>query len=248
MIRVVAIGDVHANFPRLWRALEKAGALGEKGLPSPAVVAGDIRVVLLGDLVHPKSPMAYQQLTGLKYYDHNNPEHLKVAASKQALQLYRVKRYIESARGNAVIIMGNHDHAAVYHDMVLGNSFGVAHREFEPKYGGQPLPDDLAEWIKSWPLSYNLFGVQFAHAGPTPWLQSYDHFFYQSREAKTWWQNTPEYVRRAGYRFGVYGHTPVDAIHIDREHGLAMIDALDRGQYLELDLDEKNLDVRVMFL
>jgi len=244
MIKVIAIGDVHAEFDRLWEALRAAYAADADGLPTPPVREGRYRVVLLGDLVHPKSLEGYRRLTGLEDYDPKNPDHLRAASLAQVSELLRVKRYLDAARGHAVVLLGNHDHAALHHDVLLGNAFGVEHREFDPKYGGRPLPPGLARWIASWPKSYELLGVQFAHAGPTPWLQSYDPFFYQSREAKTWWRETPEYVRRSGFRFGVYGHTPVDEIVIDRKHGFAIVDALDRGQYLELLLDDDRLEVR----
>ncbi len=246
MVKVIAIGDVHAEFDRLWQALRAAYAADAEGLPTPPVREGRYRVVLLGDLVHPKSLEGYQRLTGIADYDPQNPEHLRTAALAQVSELIKVKRYLEAARGHAVVLLGNHDHAALYHDVLLGNASGVEHREFDPKYGGHPLPPGLRRWIEGWPKSHVLFGVQFAHAGPTPWLQSYDAFFYESREAKTWWRKTPEYVRRAGFRFGVYGHTPVDEIVLDLEHGFAIIDALDRGQYLELLLDEDRLEVRPM--
>jgi len=244
MVKVIAIGDVHAEFDRLWQVLRAAYAADAEGLPTPPVREGRYRVVLLGDLVHPKSLEGYRRLTGLEDYDPQDPEHLRRAAEAQVRELFKVKRYLEAAGGNAVVVLGNHDHAALHHDVLLGNATGLEHREFDPKYGGRPLPPELADWVASWPKSYELHGVQFAHAGPTPWLQSFDPFFYQSNEAKTWWHQTPEYVRRSGFRFGVYGHTPVDEIVLDRENGLAIIDALDRGQYLELLLDEDRLAAR----
>ncbi len=246
MVKVIAIGDVHAEFDRLWRALRAAYAVDSEGLPTPPVREGRYRVVLVGDLVHPKSLEAYRRLTGIENYDPRDPEHLRAAALAQVSELLKVKRYVEASRGHAVVLLGNHDHAAVHHDVLLGNAFGIEHREFDPRYGGHPLPPGVARWIQRWPKSFAFMGVQFAHAGPTPWLQDYSPFFYQSREPKTWWRETPEYVRRSGFRFGVYGHTPVDAIVIDEEHGLAMIDALDRGQYLELILDEDRLEARPM--
>ena len=242
MVKVVAIGDVHAEFDKLWRALKEAYAADAAGLPTAPVREGRYRVVLLGDLVHPKSLEGYQRLTGLPDYDPENPEHLRAAALAQVSELLKVKRFVEAAGGNAVVLLVNHDHAAVYHDVLLGNASGIEHREFDPKYGGHPLPPGVARWMEAWPKSYELMGVQFAHAGPTPWLQSYDPLFYQTREAKTWWRETPDYVRRSGFRFGVYGHTPVEEIVIDREHGLAMIDALDRGQFLELLIDEDRVE------
>ncbi len=242
MIKVIALGDVHAEFERMWAALRSAYAADAEGLPTPPVREGRYRVVLLGDLVHPKTLEGYRRLTGLADYDDKNPDHLKRAALAQVGELLKLKRYLEAAGGHAVVLLGNHDHAALTHDLLLGNAYGIEHREFDPAYGGVELPPGVAEWMRGWPLSYEILGVQFAHAGPTPWLQSYDPLFYQSREAKTWWREHPEYVRRSGFRFGVYGHTPVDEIVLDAAHGFALIDALDRGQYLELLLGEDRLE------
>jgi len=242
MIKVIALGDVHAEFERMWAALRSAYAADEQGLPTPPVREGRYRVVLLGDLVHPKTLEGYRRLTGLVDYNDRDPEHLRRAAMAQVGELLRVKRYLEAAKGHAVIVLGNHDYAALTHELLLGNAYGIEHREFDPAYGGHELPPGVASWIQGWPLAHEILGVQFAHAGPTPWLQSYDAFFYQSREAKTWWRERPEYVRRSGYRFGVYGHTPVDEIVVDMEKGFALVDALDRGQYLELMLDENRLE------
>ncbi|HHO58094.1 MAG TPA: metallophosphoesterase, partial [Oceanithermus profundus] len=63
----------------------------------------------------------------------------------------------------------------------------------------------------------------------------YDDMFYQSKEPKHWRFTHPDYLARAGYRFGVYGHTVMKkGIRVFERHGFALIDALDLGQYLEL--------------
>jgi len=47
MPRIVAIGDVHAEYGKLWQALRRAGAADAHYLPTPALRAGHLRVVLL---------------------------------------------------------------------------------------------------------------------------------------------------------------------------------------------------------
>ncbi len=239
MIKLVAIGDVHAAFDKLWAALRAASAADAHDRPTPALREGRIRVVLLGDLVHPKTQAAYAALTGLPNYDFTNPAHLRAAARAQVAELLRLKQFVAEAGGNVVVLLGNHDHAAVHHDVLLGNAHGIEHREFDPGYGGTPLPPGLANWILAFPSEYELKGVHLAHVGPLPWMNTYDAFFYQSDDAKTWWQRTPDYVARAGYRLGIYGHTSVEEILVDEAHGLVLADALERNQFFEVFLGDE---------
>ncbi len=235
MSRIVAIGDVHAEFGKLWRALKHAGAADEQNLPTQELRSGGLRVVLSGDLIHPKTSEAYTRLTGVEPYDPRNPDHLRLAARAQIRALNRIKHFTEQAGGFAVILIGNHDQAALDHRFLLGNASGVEHAEFDPERGGMAIPDGIAEWMGSFPKEFVVGGIHFAHVGPAPWLQEYDDMFYQSKEAKNWWRNNPEYMERSGYRFGVYGHTVMkEGIRVFQNHHFALIDALDLGQYLEL--------------
>lgn len=243
MIKVIAIGDLHAEFPKLWRALKASYAADEQLMPTRPVREGDYRVILMGDLMHPKTLAEYRKLTGLEDYDPSNPQHLRLAAKAQIRELYRIKRYQEAAPDQVSILMGNHDHAVLTGSYVLGNKY-LEHHEFHPEYGGLELPEDLKAWLEGFPHEVNIFGVNFAHVGPVPWLQSYDDMFYNSREPKEWWFTNPDYVTRMGYRFGVYGHTAMkDGILVKDQ--LALIDALDRDQYLEMLLDEDLLEWRI---
>ncbi|HHO58458.1 MAG TPA: metallophosphoesterase, partial [Oceanithermus profundus] len=113
MPRIVAIGDVHAEYGKLWQALRHAGAADAHYLPTPALRAGHLRVVLLGDLVHPKTREAYTRLTGLEPYDPRNPDHLARAAREQVRALRRVKHFVDQAGGFVVVLRGNHDQAAL---------------------------------------------------------------------------------------------------------------------------------------
>jgi hypothetical protein len=235
VLKVIALGDVHASFPLLWEALRASYAAGDDGLPTAPVREGRYRVVLIGDLVHPKNFEAYEELTGLDGFDHRDPGHLQSAAEAQLEGLYQLKRYADAGNGNVTVLLGNHDAAAVHRTHLLGTSTGLKHAEFDPRHGGTELPEDLAAWMRSWPRSLNLDGVHFAHAGPTPGMASYDDFFYGDADPKTWWRAKPHLVRAAGHSFGVYGHTPMPhGIHVNDEEGFAMIDALEHGEYLEV--------------
>lgn len=232
-MRVVALGDLHANFPLLWRILRREGLADEGFRPTEALRSGRVRLVLLGDLVHPKTPRDYARLTGPEAYDPEDPFHLRLAAGAQIRELFRLKAFQEEAGDHVTILLGNHEAALLEGSPILGNRH-LKHLEFHPEHGGKALPEALRSWMASFPKELVLKGVHFAHVGPVPWLQEYDGLFYAQSEAKTWWFLTPEYVERMGYRYGVYGHTPMpDGILLkDR---FALIDALDLGEYLVLD-------------
>ena len=248
MLKVIAIGDVHADFGRMWSALKAAYAVDAAGNPTPPLLDGRYQVVLIGDLVHPKNVEAYENLTGRAPFDWRDPEHLRSAARSQVRELYRVKEYVENALGAVTVLLGNHDAAALEHTHVLGTAKGLVHVEFDGSKGGTPLPDDLAEWMRSWPREVRIHDVQFAHAGPTPGMLYFDDFFYGDPDSKNWWRTKPHLVVDAGHRFGVYGHTVMpEGILVDREHRFAMIDALERRQYLELLFrDDDEFDYRVV--
>ncbi|MDR9391557.1 MAG: metallophosphoesterase [Trueperaceae bacterium] len=245
MIKLVAIGDVHARFEVLWRALRATGAATAAYEPSDAVIEGRIEVVCTGDLVHPKNAAAYGALVGVTRFDPGDQEHLRRAARVQVRELRRVRRFVDAAQGHVTITLGNHDDAVVPPRRALGSG-RMPHAEFDPERGGEALPDDLVAWFASFPRAWSRDGVQVAHAGPTPGMQTFDDFFYGDPAVKTWWYATPDLVRQTGHRFGVYGHTVMrDGIHLDAAAGVAMIDALDRGEVLEAMLDADRLDVRV---
>jgi len=94
-MRVVALGDLHANFPLLWRILRREGLADEGFRPTEALRSGRVRLVLLGDLVHPKTPRDYARLTGLEAYDPEDPFHLRLAAGAQIRELFRLKAFQE---------------------------------------------------------------------------------------------------------------------------------------------------------
>ncbi len=245
MIKVIAIGDVHGRWPVVWRALIASGAATSAFEPSDALLAGRIRVVLLGDLVHYKRVEAYADAIGEARYDVRTSAHLVRAARAQIRELERVRAFAEVAGAGFTVVLGNHDDA-VLHREVLASGSALNHPEFCVEHGGMDLPDTLRAWFLGFPRSVETLGVHFAHAGPTPSLQTYDAYFYNDQDTKRWWYEKPTWVRDMGYRLGVYGHTPMpDGVWVDEAHGIAMIDALELGEYVEVLVDPEQLSVRI---
>ena len=238
--KVLAFGDVHGQWAELWAALRVAGvasATGELAAPTAGVTAVTTEVVLMGDLVHYKDPESYAEAVGEEHFDARDPRHLRRAAKAQIRELYRFKDFMERAAGRVSVILGNHDEVALTHAYALATRGGLEHSEFDPARGGLELPDDLKSWIGSFPRQKVLHDIHFAHAGPLPGMQSYDDFFYHDPDTKGWWRTKPELARQSGYRFGVYGHTVMkEGIVLDKTNLFAMVDALERRQYLELQL------------
>ena len=246
MIKVLAVGDVHGMWAELWSVLRAASVVTPTYEPTEAVISGRYRVVLVGDLVHYKDQRAYAVAVGADVYDSADPDHLRRAARAQIRELYRFKDFVEKTGGHLQIILGNHDEAALLHNYDLGTRGGLKHDEFRADRGGVALPDDLAAWFRSFPREILHHGVHFAHAGPTPGMQYFDDFFYHDPDTKTWWYEKPQLVQQSGHRFGVYGHTVMkDGVYIDKEHSLAMIDALAQRQFLEMIVGEDRLDYTV---
>jgi hypothetical protein len=238
-LRIVALGDVHGQWAKVWAALRAAGAADATCDPTPAVCKGALQVVLSGDLVHYKDAESYALAAGAERFDAFDAKHLKRAARTQIRELHRFKAYAERSQGHVSVILGNHDEAVITGRYVLGTRGGLEHREFCPEVGGLALPDELAAWFASFPRELALADVHFAHAGPLPGMSHYDDFFYGDPDTKRWWCDKPELARQTGYRFGVYGHTVMpDGVHLDLEHGFAMVDALAAREFLVLEVVE----------
>ena len=249
MIKIIAVGDVHGQWPELWRVLKAASACDNQLEPTQMVKEGRYKVVCIGDLVHYKDDRAYAQAVGEEPFDADNPDHLRRAAKAQIRELYRFKNYVDHSCGNVTVILGNHDEVALEHGYDLSTRGGLRHDEFNPSKGGVELPEDLKEWFRTFVREKTFHGVHFAHAGPLPGMQEFDDFFYHDNDTKQWWYAKPQLVRQAGHRFGVYGHTVMkDGIHIDKENGFAMIDALSNLQFLEMIVSEDRLDYTLLQL
>ena len=235
MHKFIAIGDVHADFEGLWSALRAALAADAQGRPTPPVLSGAYQVVLIGDLVHPKSARDYASLIGARDFDFQDPEHLQLAAARQVEQLERLRAYQLAAPHNVHIILGNHDDAVLSHQYVLGTGGGLRHTEFDPAHGGQPLPAHLQAWFTGFLRELRVGGLHFAHVGPLPHMAQYDDLFYSDSSHKRWWLDSPDYVEMAGLEYGVYGHTQMKGGILQHEGGrFAIIDALQAREYLEL--------------
>jgi hypothetical protein len=243
MLKFVAIGDVHANWTEFWSALRAANCIDKNLQPTLPVCAGLYQIVIMGDLVHPKTVEHYERLTGLATFDHNNSDHLYIAASEQIKQLERLYAFQLAAPYAIHILLGNHDDAVLNETYLLSNSNGLEHREFDQKLGGVELPLHLRTWMQSFLRELRIEDVQFAHVSPLPSHRYYDDLFYADPNARVWFHSTPENVQRAGLNFGVYGHTqPGRGILVDLQARFAIIDALSERQYLEILLDPSQLD------
>ena len=242
MHKFIAIGDIHADWDTFWDALRAASCVDADGLPTAPVRLGRYQVVLIGDLVHPKSPQGYARLTGCDPFDMNDEDHRLIAAREQVRQLEKLQRSHEAAPHAVHVLLGNHDHAVLDPRFVLGTSGGLKHTEFDPERGGLMLPPHLHAWMSRFPRELRVGGLQFAHVSPLPGHLYYDDLFYSDRSAKTWFRETPEYVGMAGLVFGVYGHTrPGEGVLLHRtedgQPSFAIIDALAEREYLELLYD-----------
>jgi hypothetical protein len=249
LTKIVAIGDVHGMWGELWKVLRQSGMIGGVGEASPALLSGEARVVVMGDLVHYKTLDHYQHAVGEDAYDLSNARHLKRAAKAQIRELYRFKTFAERVGPNLTVLLGNHDEAAVKHSYVLATRGGLEHKEFDPNEGGVAIPDELKTWLLGFPRETIIAGVHFAHAGPLISMTNYDDFFYHDPDTKNWWRTKPEYFQQTGCRFGVYGHTSLPSIYLDDVNMFAMIDALDHGEYLELLItedDDLHIELRTL--
>ncbi len=207
-MRIVVIGDVHAQEAKLWRMLDEAGLRKPDGSPSDALLAGHTHLVLLGDLVHPKSKERYAEMLGVGHYDEYDPEQLREAERTQETFLRRIAAFLAPLPdGIATILAGNHDYNAVTPDQGPLRSDDVTHLEWKPGYG-TALPTDLAAWIGSWPHEWILDDVHFAHVGPAPEHNVYDTDFYLQNRRR-WIYEDVDALEGTPYRFGIYGHTPV---------------------------------------
>jgi hypothetical protein len=207
-VRIVVVGDLHAQEGKLWRILDEAGLRDADGGPSDALRSGDVHLVLLGDLVHAKSRTVYAHLADVERYDEFDPDHLARAERAQEDFLRRVAAFLAPLPdGVAKVLLGNHDANAVTPDQGPLRSDDVSHLEWKPGYG-RDLPADLARWVASWPREWVLDGVHFAHVGPRPEHNRYDTAFYLENRRR-WIYADEDALQGTGYRFGVYGHTPV---------------------------------------
>jgi len=258
-MRIVVVGDVHAQERKLWKILDEAGltkvppgrrgSSGHEGrLPASTLLDGSSRLVLLGDVVHPKSRSRYAELLGTSDYDEFDPDQLAAAERAQESFLRRLKAYVDEApQGAITILLGNHDASAIASDQGPLRTDDVSHLEWKPGYG-HPLPADLAAWIGTWPSDVTYGTLHFAHVGPKPEHNRYDTAFYVENRRR-WIQEDDDLLAGTPYTFGFYGHTPVrGGLNLASQGRALLLDTNARGDeyvWCELDVDDERATARI---
>ena len=249
-MRLVVVGDIHAQADKLWRILREADLADDAGRPTDRLTAedGDVRLVLLGDLVHAKSRERYADLTGVRRYDEHNPRHLRKAEAAQEAFLREVMAFQAALPpGRMIILLGNHDHNALDDDQGPLRTDDVSHLEWKAAYGGE-LPADLRAWIASWPRELAIEGLHLAHVGPLPEHNTFDQGFYLENRRR-WIYEERDALEGTPYRLGIYGHTPVrGGVNIASQGRAILLDTNGHGEeytYLEVELAPQGYRVRM---
>lgn len=248
-MHLVVVGDIHTQRDKLWRILREADLIGEDQRPSERLTGReDVRLVLLGDLVHAKSRDRYGDLTKVRRYDEHNPRHLQKAEAAQEAFLREVKAFQEAApEGRVVIILGNHDYNAIADEQGPLRTDDVSHLEWKAGHG-HALPEDLAEWIATWPRELEIEGLHLAHVGPLPEHNVFDQSFYLENRRR-WIYEERDIMDATGYRLGIYGHTPVrGGVNIASQGRAILLDTNGHGEeyvYLEVEITPQGYRVRM---
>ena len=251
MKRVIVVGDIHAQIDKFWSILSDADLLSEGCKPSPALIAGDVGLILLGDLVHPKTRESYAALIGESRFDEYDPEQMQRVEQAEETFLHAVKTFSDAAQGHVTVLLGNHDHNALTGEEGVLRTDDLPHLEWHPS--GRTLPRDLAGWLASWPYEYVIDGVHFAHVGPKPEHNRYDAGFYLENR-RNWILEERDLVSESSYRFGVYGHTPVrGGAHFASQSRALLLDTNGvAGEYsyaeLTITLERVRLKLRGVYL
>lgn len=245
-MRIVVVGDLHAQEAKLWNMLDEAGLRDAAGGPSEALRSGATRLVLLGDLVHGKSREVYAELANVHTYDEFDPGHLRRVEQAQEAFLRRVQAFTAAVPNDrATILLGNHDHNAIDAEQGPLRSDDISHLEWKRGHG-TPLSADLARWIGSWPRDLEIAGVHFAHVGPLPEHNVYDTDFYLENRRR-WIYEDEDLLAGTPYRLGVYGHTPVrGGLNLASKGRALLLDANGhRGEYAWLEILTGEQEYRV---
>ena len=207
-MRLVVIGDIHAQRDKFWTILRKAQLCDDALRPTDAIRDGQTRLILLGDLVHAKSRERYADLAHVHRFDEFDPRHIRRAEAAQEAFLREVKTYQDAlSDGIMTILMGNHDFNAVHPEQSPLRTDDVTHLEWKKGYGGE-LATELREWVLEWPHEHVVEGLHFAHVGPHEEHNVYDNAFYLENRRR-WIYEERDFLESTPYRLGVYGHTPV---------------------------------------
>lgn len=248
-MHLVVVGDIHTQAAKLWRILREADLATDERTPTDRLLGdSDVRLVLLGDLVHAKSRERYADLTNVRTYDEYNPRHLQKAEAAQVAFLQEVQAFQAAVpEGRMTILLGNHDHNAITDDQGPLRTDDVSHLEWKPNHGS-PLPADLRTWIGSWPRELVLEGLHLAHVGPLPEHNTYDNGFYLENRRR-WIYEERDYLEGTPYRLGVYGHTPVrGGVNIASQGRAVLLDTNGHGDeyvYLEVQVRDEGYRLRM---
>lgn len=248
-MQLVVIGDIHAQELKLWRILRETGVADRNRQPTPHALSGEVRIILLGDLVHAKSRERYAELTGVPEYDEYEPEHLRKAELAQEAFLREVRDFQARLPANALIILlGNHDYNAITAEQGPLRTDDVTHLEWKE---ADSLPEDLHAWISSWPREYDQDEIHFAHVGPLPEHNTFDQAFYLENRRR-WLQQDKDFLADLPWRLGVYGHTPVrGGLNLASQGRAILLDNngfRDEYSYLLIDMDDRNYRLRLQGL
>ncbi|MEX2542294.1 MAG: metallophosphoesterase [Trueperaceae bacterium] len=248
-MHLVVIGDIHAQADKLRRILTESGMADADGGASERLREdSDLRLVLLGDLVHAKSREQYSRLADVRRFDEYNPRHLRKAEAAQERFLSEVRAFQESLpAGRMTILMGNHDHNAVHREQGPLRTDDVTHLEWKEGNGGE-LPSELTEWMRAWPYELLVEGLHFAHVGPLPEHNTFDTGFYLENRRR-WIYEERDWLDGTDYRLGVYGHTPVrGGVNLTSKGRVILLDTNGHGDeycYLEIDTEPDSYRLRM---
>jgi hypothetical protein len=248
-VHLVIVGDIHTQAGKFWRILREADLASDHHRPTERLTGdADVRLVLLGDLVHAKSRERYADLIEVRRYDEYNPRHLEQAEQAQAEFLAEVRAFQEQVpEGRMVILMGNHDYNAITDEQGPLRTDDVSHLEWKPNYG-RPLPQELRDWIASWPNELSIEGLHLAHVGPLPEHNVYDTNFYLENRRR-WIYEERDYLEGTPHRLGVYGHTPVrGGVNIASQGRAVLLDTNGHGDeyvYLEVQIGDEGYRLRM---
>lgn len=250
-MRLVVMGDIHMQAEKFWRILREAGLADEGKRPTPALLQDDVRLVLLGDLVHAKSRERYAELVNVRRYDEYNPRHLERAERAQAAFLREVKGFQDRLPDERmVILMGNHDFNAVHPEQGPLRTDDVSHLEWKIGYGGE-LDEDLRAWILAWPHELVLEDLHLAHVGPLEEHNTYDNGFYLENRRR-WIYEERDFLEGTSYKLGIYGHTPVrGGVNIASQGRAILLDTngyQDEYAYLDIDVRDQRYRLRMQGL
>ena len=248
-MHIHVIGDIHTQTGKLWRMLQDAGLADASHRPTPRFRDDpELRLVLLGDLVHAKSRERYAELTGTRRYDEYDPRHLRKAEVAQVAMLHEILAFQEAVPDERMtILMGNHDFNAVSPEQGPLRTDDVSHLEWKEGHGSE-LEPELAAWIRSWPYGLELEGLHFAHVGPLPEHNVYDTGFYLENRRR-WIYEDRDFLEGTPYRLGVYGHTPVrGGVNIASQGRAVLLDAnghADEMVRLEIEVERDGYRLRM---